>query len=330
MLEVTISKSWDKAPVRYTWATLDKLPPSVFSIRSQLDPSMCLGVKEIPDPKEPKLIAPKPIDYGTGLEVQRCSDNVLPQFWYMESTGRLKNAAGKHYSAVLGGGIGGTPILDVDATKAPKVNDTLSVGKCVGACKDDKANYFAYSEESKGGFIRLKKDGWSNLVIAAPAGGKAGYVKLAACGADATKQADLANCKTLTNARWELSPMFNVELKKQAISCSPYGHQNVLPTDCTSSRQAQILCAMDKLCIAYNWVSKEASGDFSDKVWLCRELHDVHLPTEKQNLNGWELGTRAGAAEDPYEARQQKRLSEAKARAEEEAMDKSRMEMAYA
>jgi len=51
VLEVTISKAWDKAPVTYTWAALDKLSASVFSIRSQLDPSMCLGVKEIPDPK---------------------------------------------------------------------------------------------------------------------------------------------------------------------------------------------------------------------------------------------------------------------------------------
>jgi len=239
--------------------------------------------------QEPDLIAAKPIDYNTGLEVQRCSDNKQPQFWYLESTGRLRNAAGKDYVAAIGGGIGGTSILG--AYRQPTVNDTLSIQKCVGKCAEDKNNYFAYASESKGGFLRLKKDGWSNLVIAAPAGDakapiKPGYVKLAACGDDKMKAADVANCKGLTNAQWELSPMFNIETKKQAITCSPYGHQNIEPLVCESSTQAQILCARDKLCIAYNWVNKDAQGDFNNKVWLCRELHDVHLPTEKNNLEG--------------------------------------------
>ena len=66
-------------------------PSSVFAIRSQKDPSMCIGARPIPDPEvshqshlepeadrthfmlnclqEPELIAPKPIDYDTALEV---------------------------------------------------------------------------------------------------------------------------------------------------------------------------------------------------------------------------------------------------------------------
>ena len=147
------------------------------------------------------------------------------------------------------------------------------------------------------------------MVIAAPVNGKkqiqAGYVKLGKCGESGKTAASIKLCGNMPHAQWELAPMFQVEKKKQAISCSPYGHKNTDPLPCHSSKQAQILCAKDPKCIAYNWVDKTALGNHQDKVWLCQELHDIHLTTVKKPLDGWELGTRSGSAEDPYETRRQ-------------------------
>lgn len=307
--EVTICKAWDKQPITYSWAPLDRLPRSVFAVRSMVDPSWCLGTKPIPDPKEPDLISPKPIDYGTGLEVQRCKDTVPAQFWYIQDkTGHLVNAAGGTYITTVGGGLGGTKVLKDDGSVGPKAGDTLSIKKCIAKCKEDKVSGFAYSSNGDG-FLRLSRKGWANMVIAAPVNAKkqiqAGYVKLGKCGEKGSTAASMGLCGNLAHAQWELAPMFQVEQRKQAISCSPYGHQNVEPLACHSSKEAQILCARDPKCVAYNWVDKTALGEHQDKVWLCWELHDIHLTTLKKPLDGWELGTRSGSAEDPYEKRRQ-------------------------
>ena len=215
------------------------------------------------------------------------------------------NAAGGEYITTIGGGIGGTPVIKTDGSVAPKAGDTLSIKKCIAKCPEEKVSRFSYTNGKAGGLLRLKHPDWQNMVITAPVDAKkkvkAGYVKLGQCGDSGKNPADVKLCGNLPNAQWELAPMFQVETKKKAISCSPYGHKNVEPKPCTSAKQAQILCAKDPKCIAYNWVDATALGKDTNKVWLCQALHDIHLPTLKHPLDGWTLGTRSGAAEDPYE-----------------------------
>merc|ERR1711998_469115 len=153
-----------------------------------------------------------------------------------------------------------------------------------------------------GGIFYIKADGKMNLAIAAPVDDqkniKLGAETLETCG---TQIADASACPELVNARFELSPMFNIEKNKRGINCSPYSHKNVEPVQCKTQLEAQSLCAQDKKCMAYNWVDSSYSGAEKDMVWLCWEIHDVHLKTENDQLEGWELGVRLGFSEDLIE-----------------------------
>jgi hypothetical protein len=314
-VEVTNTKDWDEKITTFSWTPMDATPASVFAIRSQKDPTFCIGARPIPDPEEPELIAPKPIDFDTQMEVQRCSDASIPQFWYFDkSNGRLHNAAGEIYIAQVGGGGNGT--VPTDASVAPAVGTGMSIGKCTNNCAEDQTNLFAYSESLMGGFLRLSTPGWQNLVIAAPTtaeGGIAeGQVTIGKCGNNGNNAAALSLCEDMTHAQWELMPMFQIENNKKAINCSPYSHSNLEPTSCTDRQTAQALCAKDKQCMAYNWVDSSATGDVKEKVWLCYALHDIHLKTENDDLVGWELGTRSGFAEDLVEYRKTHTIEVAK------------------
>lgn len=292
--EVLNCKEWAEKIESFAWKPMDAEPTSVFSIRSQKDPSLCIGAKPIPDPEEPELVAPKPIDFKTPLEVQRCDDTKNTQFWYMnKETNRLVNAAGKEYIAHM---------------DKPEAGAAMSIGECNKDCAsltEIKSDIFAYSPGSAGGLLHVKDEGKTNLVVAMPEGSDKkiakGTVTVAKCGNDKTKSANVANCKDLTNAQFELSPMFLIEKNKRAINCSPYSHSHAKPVPCKTQLEAQALCAKDKKCMAYNWVDSSYSGAEKDLVWLCHEIHDVHLKTEKDPLDGWELGIRAGFSEDLIE-----------------------------
>lgn len=120
-VEVTITKDWDSKIETFSWGRLDVQPDSVFAIRSQKDPSLCLGATPIPDPVEPeKYWLTKPIDYGTGISAQRCDDKAIPQWWFFGPNGLLHNAAEDSYILYVGangttelndeaGGMGGEP-----------------------------------------------------------------------------------------------------------------------------------------------------------------------------------------------------------------------------
>jgi hypothetical protein len=295
--EVLDTRDWADKLQTFKWAPMDTAPTSVFAIRSQKDPSWCVGVKEIPDPEEPELVAPTSIDFETILEMQRCTDKKNTQFWYFNKDGRLLNAAGDEYMAHAKYAAGG-----------PAPGFPMSVGRCVGECtdKENMWDFYEYTGGSKGGFMRFQAEGRTNHMLTPPTTGNdkkiaAGPVIVHRCGKNNAAVADIADCPEMEYARFELSPMFQVEPNKQAINCSPYSHSHAEPQICNNQLLAQALCAKDKKCMAYNWVDDSAEGANKDQVWLCYEIHDVHLKTERDPLTGWELGIRMGFSEDLIE-----------------------------
>merc|ERR1711998_636737 len=153
-----------------------------------------------------------PIDFGTELDVQRCSDEKQPQFWYFDSTnGRLHNAASSLFIARVGGADSSASEIATDGSEAPQVGAPMSVGKCTTKCPDDATNLFAYSDSAMGGFLRLAKDGWNNLVVQAPTDSDGniaeGQVTIGKCGNNGNTPATLSLCNDMVHAQWELSPM---------------------------------------------------------------------------------------------------------------------------
>ncbi len=73
--------------------TVAPVPPSVFAIRSQKDPAFCVGVKtrkQIPDDDDSPIID---IEEGAVLELQKCMDDVVTQWWSFDvNRGILHNA----------------------------------------------------------------------------------------------------------------------------------------------------------------------------------------------------------------------------------------------
>jgi hypothetical protein len=183
----------------------------------------------------------------------------------------------------------------------------MNIGKCKDDCNDAdiKNDKFKYQPGAQGGLLRVSVDGMANIVVTAPMSADKkltkGEVVLADCGKVKTEAADKKNCDELINARFELYPMFQMEPNKKAVNCSPYSHSHTKPMKCETQLDAQALCAQNKKCLAYNWVDASAEGDEKDLVWLCYEIHDVHLKTEKDALVGWELGIRLGYSEDLIE-----------------------------
>jgi len=290
-IEVTNCKTWEKKQETFAWAPYDTTPSSVFAIRSQAHPRFCVGVKPTPIPDDPEA-DPIAIKFHASLQVQLCDDMKIPQWWNFDKRGLIHNSAGTEY------------IAHINATDSA-AGSPFGVGECKKDCDKNEADLLQYSEGLQGGFLRLKALTKNNLVLGPKDLDKNGMpvvgtdVVLHECGdtkdlKDKTKtpDANINNCPKLKHSQWELFPMFQIEKSKRALNCSPYSHTHKKPEQASDQATAQRLCAKDNKCIAYNW--RDATpGDITNKVYLCWELHDVHSAQ-----TGWELGIRAGRAED--------------------------------
>jgi len=301
VVEITDMRDWGTKDQLYKFVPMDQLPPSVFSIRSQKDTAFCVGVrtrKEDPEDEDSAIID---VEEGAVLELQKCLDDTVTQWWSFDvNRGILHNAK--------------------DALWIGSPNGTVAAGtgfgiaKCTDGCKDAKDSEFMYSDSIKGGFLRSKAsvDGveQANLVLA-PKGNefKEGVeVVFGTCGDDPNVPASLDTCD-FKEAQWELLPMFTIEPGKEAIKCAPYSHTLAAPSPATTRQEAQRLCAADNACSAYSWADNSAEQvdgvtgrkvPFQDKAYLCTRLHDVH-----SGQLGWELGVRAGRNYDsPYKLKE--------------------------
>jgi hypothetical protein len=290
-IEVTNCKAWDKKQEVFAWAPYDTTPSSVFAIRSQAHPRFCVGVKPTPIPDDEEA-DPIPIKFGAKLTVQLCDDMKIPQWWNFDKRGMIHNSAGSEY------------IAHINATDSA-VGSPFAVGECKKDCDKNEADLLQYSEGLQGGFLRLKAVTKNNLVLGPKDLDKNGMpvvgtdVVLHECGSnkdlkDKTKtpDANINNCPKMKHSQWELFPMFQIEKGKRALNCSPYSHTHKKPIQANDQATAQQACAKDNKCIAYNY-RDSTPGDITNKAYLCWELHDVH-----SSQVGWELGIRAGRAED--------------------------------
>jgi len=286
--EIANMQDWGKKLQLYPLITMDRVPKSVFALRSQKNPVFCLGVKPTPNAEDPEA-DPFPIFENAALEVQKCDDNKNTQYWQLAGgqTTRLKNAADQNFVLHMDKGASGAK---------------LSVKKCSDGCKDFTNDVFAFADGAKGGLMRAK-DANSNLVITAAALKEGSAVTMQEC-ADIKDpkekvDAEVSKCSKLadkTLAQFELKPMFVIEKGKQSIACAPYSHSHAKPTPCNKQVVAQELCAKDNKCSAYNWVDATPMGGVDgvskNAVYLCTDLHEVH-----SGVAGWELGVRAGRLE---------------------------------
>jgi len=271
--EVSSMGNWGKSAQVFPLMSMDKIPNSVFALRSQKNPRFCVGVKPTPNAQDKKA-DPYPIFEDAALEVQVCDDNKNTQYWQFGSKGQLQNAANQAFY--------------LHTAKDPAEGGALSVKECKEGCPTFTNDFFDFAAEAKGGLMFSKK---KNGLVIAPKGGalKAGTaVEFGNCG-----DADIKKCADKQHFQWELNPMFVLEKGKQTVACAPYSHQHVKPAPCTSRVKAQQLCAKDNACSAYNWAgSSVTDAAVKDKVYLCTDLHEVH-----SGVAGWELGVRAGRLE---------------------------------
>jgi len=286
--EISNMKDWGKKLQLYPLIQMDRVPKSVFALRSQKNPAFCLGVKPTPNPEDAEA-DPFPIFENAAVEVQKCDDNKNTQYWQLVNgqTTRLQNAADQKF------------VLHMDKAKA---NGKLMVKECKDGCKEFKNDVFAFADGAKGGLMR-GKDKNENLVISASALKEGAAVTMQEC-ADIKKPKDrkpasIKKCgklKDKTLSQFELKPMFILEKGKKTIACAPYSHSHAKPTPCTTQVKAQELCAKDNKCSAYNWADATPIGGVAgvskDAVYLCTDLHEVHA-----GVSGWELGIRAGRLE---------------------------------
>jgi len=297
--EVSDMLDWDKKMETYPLVSMDVLPTvSTFSLRSQANPKFCVGVKETPaeDPEDPPL----PLEEGAILEMQPCADAKSTQYWQLRSDFLLGNAKDVdvviHVAALQDQGV-----LDVKKYACEQNDDGSET------CPAWAANsMFQFAEEAKGGLMHSKSDNNANLVIRAENIDEGEEVKLGACGADGTTPADVANCASDSNGRFEAKPMFLVEPRKMAVACAPYTHMNIEPDPAENEVAAMTLCAKKSDCLAYNWANNEAvceddppcEGKYTLHSWSCEALHEVH-----GGMDGWSLGVRAGKLEPFVEER---------------------------
>jgi len=290
--EISDMKKWGSKMEAYPLLDMDFVPFSVFSLRSQVNPWFCVGIKPTPNP-DPEL-EPIAMKEGASLEVQVCSDANNHQYWTIdEETGLLQNAA--DMSMVI---------------KANELQDggLLSINKY--ECKESGNACTTISEtcicpqwarSSKFGFLEgllgSRVDGSRNLIIKLQSLAAGAAVTLATCGADGSTNAAITNCGSEQVAQFELNPMFIVEPKKQALACAPYSNSKLEPTPASTEFTAMKLCAAKASCTAYNWASQSAvctaeppcEGKYKASAWLCTDMHEVYSDVE-----GWSLGTRAG------------------------------------
>jgi hypothetical protein len=283
--EISDMKEWGTKDQLYKFVPMDILPSSVFSIRSQKDPAYCIGVrtrKEFPEDEDSAIIH---IEEGAQLELQKCLDDTVTQWWSFDvARGLLHSAADSIYIAHVQG--------DLAASY-------FEIKKCIEGCPDATKDEFMYSDSVRGGFLR-QRTGRQNIVISVKDGEikQGNVVNLGECGSDPEAAAELNACPENQESQWELVPMFALEEHTQAIKCSPYSHNLDDPDPAATRQEAQRLCAADNECSAYNWADNSVE-DYPNRVYLCHKLHDVH-----PNADGWELGVRAGRAYDsPYEKR---------------------------
>merc|ERR1711966_35511 len=301
--EISDMKSWGKKLELYKLRPQDIQPKSLFAIRSQKDPNLCVGVRtRLTDPDD-EMSAVIKIEDQAVVELQRCDDDVTTQWWsFDQNSGLLHSAADEIYVIRFEG--------DPEMAKPDEGGNNLIIGMCSGEKGCPKAGKFKYNDSVNGGFMRSGFYDRANLVFsAAPeAGGelKAGTaMKASPCGPTNPAQASLLvpECKAREEdpgqdfGRFELPPMFNVEEGRRAIKCSPYSHSLLQPETATNRQQAQRLCAKDIKCSAYNWGKIDAEP--ANTVYLCYKLHNVYAGAEEE---AWELGVRAGRAYDsPYD-----------------------------
>jgi len=312
VVEITDMKHWGVEDQLYKFVPMDQLPPSVFSIRSQHDTAYCVGVKTRMEDPEDEDSAIIDMEEGAVLELQKCLDDTVTQWWSFDvNTGLLHNAKDSIWIVQPNAdpAEGGNFVM---AKCTPEEGD--ETGKCAGA----ESGYFMYSDSIKGGFIRSKASvggvEQGNLVIA-PKGNefKEGVeMVFGKCGDDPNVPASLDSCD-FKEAQMELLPMFTIEEGKEAIKCAPYSNSLQEPASAETRQQAQRLCAADNSCSAYSWADntaeqinpmtgkKDGGKNFRNKVYLCSQLHDVH-----SGQLGWELGVRAGRNyASPYKAKKE-------------------------
>jgi len=282
VVEIADMRDWGVQDQLFKFVPMDLLPPSVFSIRSQFDTAYCVGVRTRMEDPEDEDSAIVHIEEGAVLELQKCLDDTITQWWSFDvNRGLLHNAYDTVYIATLSDELA--------------EGSSFSIGMCRDGCKDATDSEFMYSDSIRGGFLRSRSI--QNLVFA-PKDGKfeiGSEVVLGTCGDNKDIAAELNVCPDNKASQFELLPMFAIENGKHAIKCAPYSHTLATPEPATDRQEAQRLCAADIKCSAYNWADNSALED-KDKVFLCHKLHDVHPGVE-----GWELGIRAGRAYDsPY------------------------------
>merc|ERR1712166_77333 len=92
--ELNDMRDWGTKDQLFKLVPMDLLPPSVFSIRSQFDTAFCVGVRtrmEDPDDEDSAIVH---IEEGAVLELQKCLDDTITQWWSFDlDKGRLHNAA---------------------------------------------------------------------------------------------------------------------------------------------------------------------------------------------------------------------------------------------
>jgi hypothetical protein len=301
--EISDMKKWGSKLDMYGLVDMDAVPTvSTFALRSQENPRFCVGVRETPaeDPEDPAL----PLEEGAVLEMQPCSDARTTQYWQIRKDFLLANAKDSDM------------VVNVDALQN---GATLSMKKY--QCDTDEEtgeelcpswganSKFNFAEEAKGGLMFSKTDNNGNLVMQTENLEEGVQVKYGECGSDGEQPSDVANCASITGARWELKPMFLVEPKRMAIGCAPYTHMNIKPLEALDERAAMTECAAKADCLAYNWAEDGAvcpttppcEGKYTLHSWSCTALHEVH-----SGQMGWSLGVRCGKLEPFVEERTKK------------------------
>jgi hypothetical protein len=277
--EITDMADWANSMVTYPLLPMNRVPESIFALRSQQNPHFCVGVRPTPHPSDDKA-DPYPLFEDAKLEIQICNDKTNTQYWQLAESTRpmLKSAADQSF------------VMHINGSTA--AGSEISVKQCLDGCPEGfDDDIWQYAENAAGGLMYDKNQ--PNLVLA-PKGGvleEGVEVVFEACGAEG-ELADASACSDKSSARWELLPMFVLEPGKQTIACAPYSHDNVEPSAADSRAAAQEACAANPECVAYNWADGSAEGILKNKVYSCTAMHEIH-----SGMSGWELGVRAGTLE---------------------------------
>merc|ERR1711959_862896 len=93
---------------------MDLLPPSVFAMRSQKDTAFCIGVRSRKEDPEDEDSATIHIEEGAVLELQKCLDDTITQWWSFDvNRGLLHNAKDEIYIAHVDGDLAASTSLNI-------------------------------------------------------------------------------------------------------------------------------------------------------------------------------------------------------------------------